>query len=136
MIKLTPGAEAVLRERPDLREYLEKNPFPKWSKPKPKPQIMGEPVNPQTIANAAARPDKVRIVTETDAGVPMIDRLRRTEVVRDVLEVDAQGRPKLVETYDPETNSRGTAEFNQGYSPKGGVVHSYNPLDALKEPER
>ena len=133
--KLSPRMEEAVRDRPDLREYLENNPPPPRLKPKPKAQIMGEPLNPQTLANAAARPDKVRIVTETEAGVSVIDRLRQN-TVREVLAVDDQGRPKLVRTYDHKTNSYGTVEFEQGYAPKSGVVSAYDPLDALKDGNR
>ena len=100
-------------------------------KPKPKPQLMVEPASAQTIANAKARPDKVKIVTESDDGVAVIDRPRRSGVV-EVLEVDGNGRPKLVRCWDATTRELTTMRFEDGYPPRAGAVSAYNPIDALK----
>jgi hypothetical protein len=66
-------------------------------------------------------------------GTTVIDRGSRSKVV-DVIAVDAQARPAVGITRDPnpETNERETVYFVQGYQPKAGVVSNYNPLDALR----
>jgi hypothetical protein len=123
--------EEQLKRDPWLREMYAKLP-PR--KPRPKTAVVTE-LDGKIAEVARANPESVsvRVTAKTEEGVAVLDRPRRSNVV-DVIEVE-NGMPKLVKTYDAESG-HGVAEYNGGYGPsyhpKGGAVHSYNPLDALK----
>jgi hypothetical protein len=108
-------------------------------------------VSEKMATAAKANPESVRVSARTEDGVTIIERPweKRPPSAMVVIEVDKNGRPVLVRSYDQETNSYGFVEFKGGYGPptpkkpeelsereqlRGvGARHEYNPLDALKE---
>jgi hypothetical protein len=82
---------------------------------KPKVPVVSVPVTEQFAEVVAANPESVRVVARREDGVSVLARPEDNPLVRVrvdlVREVDACGRPVW---------------------PKGGAVHEYNPLDALK----
>jgi hypothetical protein len=112
-----------------LREKLNGGVIPR-AKPKPKPTVTLE-VEPATAAQVQARPESVRLVTMRDDDRQAVARVRPKEIV-EVLEVDAEGRPKRARVVDCSTDEAGFADYQNGYRQPAGAVHEYNPLDALK----
>ena len=108
------------------------------------------PVSEKMAAAVKANPESVRVAAKDGNGVTIIERPweKRPTSNMVVVEVDGSGRPKFVQSYDQETNSYGTVEFNGGYglpTPKKpeelgenerlkglGARHEYNPLDGLR----
>ena len=97
-----------------------------------------------------SNPQSLRVSAQAGNGVTIIERpdLRRPQSTVVVIEVDAEGRPRLVKQLNPETNTVGVVEYKGGYglpTPKKpgelseherlsglGAQHEYNPLDALE----
>jgi hypothetical protein len=79
------------------------------TKPPPKPG-MAAPISDRMVAAVRANPADVRMVAKEETGAVLVERLVtvRTDLV---WEVDENARPVW---------------------PKAGVVHEYNPLDALR----
>jgi hypothetical protein len=121
--------EELLKSDPVFAEHWAKLP-PR--KPKPKPAVVAT-VSEKFAEAVQANPEGVRLSVRAKDDTVVVERPRRSNVV-DVIEVE-EGRPKLVRTYDAESG-HGVDEYKDGYGPsyhpKGGAVHSYNPLDALK----
>jgi hypothetical protein len=102
------------------------------------------PVSDKMAAAAKSNPESVRVSARADDGVTIIERPweKRPSSNMVVIEVDANGRPVLAQSYDQDTNSFGFVEFRGGYGPptpdtkaaemQGGARHEYNPLDALR----
>ena len=58
--------------------------------------------------------------------VTVTDRPRQTEVI-EVLEYQ-DGRPSLVARHDCATNQKWIEKWEDGYRPKSGVEHAYDPI--------
>ncbi len=89
------------------------------------------PVSQETAERVRARPESVRISTVREDAIPVVERVRVREIVQ-VLEVDAQGRPKLARHIDCSTGEPGIVEYRDGYRQGPGVVSDYNPMDGLR----
>lgn len=92
------------------------------------------PVSPETAERAQARPESVRISTVTEDAISVVERVRPREIVQ-VLEVDAEGRPKLSRNVDCGTADVSLVEYRGGYRLPPGTQHEYNPMDGLRRPE-
>jgi len=123
--------EELCRQRPWYRDLL-KNMPPITRKPKSKLAVLA-PVSDKLGAAVKANPESLRLSAKADDGTTIIERpdQRRPLSRVEVIEVDANGRPLLVQTYDPTTNTAGLVKYEQGYE-RVGAKHEYNPLDALK----
>jgi len=114
-----------------VREHIANAP-PITRKPKPRPAVLA-PVSERMAAAVKANPASLRLSAKCDDGVTVIERpdQRRPLSHVTVIEVDANGRPLLVQTYDPTTNTAGLVKYEGGYE-RLGARHEYNPLDALR----
>jgi hypothetical protein len=84
----------------------------------------------QKVAEAIQEnPESVRVAVSGNPGV--VERVRPTEIVQ-VISVDSQGRPHQIRRIDLVTKDEAMIEMDQGYRPQSTVVHSYNPIDALR----
>jgi hypothetical protein len=98
-----------------FEERLASGYYTRPAKPKPTP-IVSVPVSDGFAQRVAARPQNVRVFVRDDDGTTAVERPKAnphnvTVRVDWVREVDAQGRP----VWD-----------------RGGVVHEYDPLAALR----
>jgi hypothetical protein len=105
------------------REYkqLMAEPIPK-AKPKPKPAVVAV-VSEKAAAAVRANPESVRVSARASDDTIVVDRPRRSEVL-EVLEVDAEGRPRVARSFDAATGAWSIVEFDQGYR-RSGVQHDY-----------
>jgi hypothetical protein len=53
-------------------------------------------------------------------------------VMMEVLEVDAQGRPRRAKVWERGSNALGVMELEGGYGVGAGAVHEYDPRSGLK----
>ena len=105
---------------------------------------MVAPVSDRMAKAIEANPTSLRLGAQAEDGVYFVERpderRPRSQVV--VVEVDEEGRPKLVGQWEPTTNGFGTVRWEGGYGPptpgtkaeeiRAGARHEYNPLDALR----
>jgi hypothetical protein len=131
--------EEDLKRNPRLRELWDNMPP---FKPKPKTKLVTE-LDGKIAAVAQTRPESVSVrVTASDGNVVHVDHIRQPTV--EVVEVDANGMPKLTKKWNATTNAWDWIEHKAGYSMPSeavlkergggvGAVHAYNPLDALKD---
>jgi hypothetical protein len=121
--------EELLKYPPHFRELIAN-----FHKRRPKVEIKAAEVTPKLAAAARANPASVqmRVSAEAEDGTTVIERVRKPRV--EVVEVDAEGRPKLARSYDPGTGEWGVVEYEGGYQRPGGAVSTYN-LDGLKGAE-
>jgi len=121
-------------KRADIEEILRKNPPPPWPEHlRKKKQAVLAPVSERMAQAVKANPASLRISAKAEDGVTVIERpdQRRPLSHVQVLEVDKDGRPLLVQHYDPATNTAGIVKYQDGYA-QSGARHEYNPFDALK----
>lgn len=125
--------EQLLKEDAFFREmYAKMPPWPKErTKAKPKPALVSV-VSEKLAAAARANPDSVRISARADDDTIVVDRPRRSDIV-EVVEVDAQGRPKLARAYDAASNTYGDVEFKEGYRAGGSAQSVYDPIERFEK---
>ena len=63
--------------------------------------------------------------------MPVVERVQVKEIVQ-VLEVDAQGRPKLARHVDCSTGEPGIVDYRDGYRQAPAALSDYNPMDGLQ----
>jgi thioredoxin-like negative regulator of GroEL len=88
-------------------------------------------VSPKVVEAMRANPESVKIAVKAADETVLVERARLREVI-EVVEVDGQGRPRLVRRMDCTTGDVGVMEMVGGYRPPSGVVHEYDPLMALR----
>lgn len=88
------------------------------------------PVSQETAERVRRRPESVRLSTVREDAIPVVERVQVKEIVQ-VLEVDAQGRPKLARVVDCSTGQAGFVDYCDGYR-QAGALSDYNPLDVLR----
>ena len=89
------------------------------------------PVSQETAERVRRRPESVRLSTVREDAVPVAERVQVKEIVQ-VLEVDAQGRPKLARHVDCSTGEAGFVDYRDGYRQAPGAMSDYNPMDGLR----
>lgn len=125
----------IILSEEEERRILAKFPEPPRRKPKPEPKpTVTLEVEPATAERVRARPESVRLSTVREDAIPVLERVRPREIVQ-VLEVDAEGRPKLARHIDCATGDLGMVEYRNGYRQGPGVMSDYNPMDGLRRPE-
>jgi hypothetical protein len=125
----------------EIAELLKKHPPPRELRPKRKPAVLA-PVSERMAAAVRANPESLRVSAKAEDGVTVIERpdVRREPSRVTVIEVDANGRPTLVQTHDQ--GGYGFVKYEGGYGPPtpgtkaaemgAGARHEYNPLDGLR----
>ncbi len=123
--------EELLKLRPEFAEHIARRP-----PLKPRPTVTAQ-VSSKIVEVAKANPTGVQVrVSATAAdGTTYVDPPKRPTEIIQVLEVDREGRPKLLRRTDCSTGEAGLVECREGYRLPPSAQHEYNPMDGLRRAE-